>query len=101
MKILISQQMPSNFAAYEKLQSQFGAELDFRPFFLIEPLSAKEFRAEHISLPDYTAIVFSSRHAIDARIKIARDARSSGAAVARLGVADCGTRRLRARGGGG
>ena len=75
MKILISQQMPSNFAAYEKLQSQFGAELDFRPFFLIEPLSAKEFRAEHISLPDYTAIVFSSRHAIDAYFKLCEEMR--------------------------
>ena len=67
--------MPSNFAAYEKLQSQFGAELDFRPFFLIEPLSAKEFRAEHISLPDYTAIVFSSRHAIDAYFKLCEEMR--------------------------
>ena len=75
MKILISQQIPSNFAAYEKLQSRFGAELDFRPFFLIEPLSAKEFRAEHISLPDYTAIVFSSRHAIDAYFKLCEEMR--------------------------
>ena len=27
MKILISQQVPSNLAPYETLQSQFGAEL--------------------------------------------------------------------------
>lgn len=66
MKILISQQLPSNLAPYENLQSQFGAELTFHPFFLIEALSAKEFRSQHINLPDYTAIVFSSRHAIDA-----------------------------------
>ena len=66
MKILISQQIPSNLAPYEVLQNQFGAELAFHPFFLIEPLSGKEFRAQHINLPDYTAIVFSSRHAIDA-----------------------------------
>ena len=75
MKILISQHMPSNLAAYETLQSRYGAELDFRPFFLIEPLSAKEFRAEHISLPDYTAIVFSSRHAIDAYFKLCEEMR--------------------------
>ena len=75
MKILISQQMPSNLTPYEALQSRFGAELDFRPFFLIEPLSAKEFRAEHISLPDYTAIVFSSRHAIDAFFALAEELR--------------------------
>lgn len=75
MKILISQQVPSNLAAYEILQNKFGAELDFRPFFLIEALSAKEFRAEHINLPDYTAIVFSSRHAIDAYFKLCEEMR--------------------------
>ena len=75
MKILISQQVPSNLAPYEILQSRFGAELTFQPFFLIEPLSAKEFRAEHINLPDYTAIVFSSRHAIDAYFKLCDEMR--------------------------
>ena len=75
MKVLISQQVPSNLAPYEILQHKFGAELDFHPFFLIEPLSAKEFRAEHINLPDYTAIVFSSRHAIDAYFKLCEEMR--------------------------
>jgi uroporphyrinogen-III synthase len=75
MKILISQQVPSNLAAYEILQSRCGAELTFQPFFLIEPLTAKEFRAEHINLPDYTAIVFSSRHAIDAYFKLCEEMR--------------------------
>ena len=75
MKILISQHAPSNPAPYEILQSRFGAELDFRPFFVIEPLTAREFRAEHISLPDYTAIVFSSRHAIDAYFKLCEEMR--------------------------
>ena len=75
MKVLISQQIPSNLAPYEILQEKFGAELDFHPFFLIEPLSAREFRAEHINLPDYTAIVFSSRHAIDAYFKLCEEMR--------------------------
>ncbi len=75
MKILISQHVPSNLAPYEILQNQFGAELAFHPFFLIEPLSAKEFRAEHINLPDYTAIIFSSRHAIDAYFKLCEEMR--------------------------
>ena len=75
MKILISQHVPSNLAPYEILQNRFGAELEFHPFFLIEPLSAKEFRAEHINLPDYTAICFSSRHAIDAYFKLCEEMR--------------------------
>lgn len=75
MKILISQQVPSNLSSYESLQNNHGAELVFQPFFLIEPLSAREFRAEHINLPDYTAIVFSSRHAIDAYFKLCDEMR--------------------------
>ena len=75
MKILISQQTPTNLAPYESLQSKFGAEVEFRPFFLMEPLSAKEFRAEKINLPDYTAVVFSSRLAIDAYFKLCDDMR--------------------------
>ena len=66
MKILISQKAPSNLSAYNALEEKYGVGLEFRPFFVIEPLSAKEFRAQRINLPDYTAIVFSSRHAIDA-----------------------------------
>ena len=61
--------------AYEPLQSNFGAEIEFRPFFLLEPLTSREFREQKINLPDYTAIVFSSRAAIDAYFKLAEELR--------------------------
>lgn len=75
MKILISQQAPTNLAPYETLQTKFGAQIDFRPFFVMEALSAKEFRVEKINLPDYTAVVFSSRLAIDAYFKLCEEMR--------------------------
>ena len=75
MKILISQQVPSNLASFETLQTKYGAELEFHPFFKMEPLSSKEFRAERINLPDYTAVVFSSRLAIDAHFKLSEEMR--------------------------
>lgn len=75
MRILISQSTPSNIAPFEALQTKFGADLDFRPLFVMEALSAKEFRAEKINLPDYTAVVFSSRLAIDAYFKLCEDMR--------------------------
>ena len=75
MRILISQNAPSKMNVYEGLQTKFGAELVFRPFFRIEPLSSREFRDQHINLPDYTAIVFSSRHAIDAYFAMADELR--------------------------
>ncbi len=75
MKILISQKAPAKMTAYETLQGRYKAELVFRPFFSVEPLSSREFREQHINLPDYTAVVFSSRHAIDAYFKLAEELR--------------------------
>lgn len=75
MKVLISQKAPSNLKAYQSLEEKYGAQVEFHPFFLIEPLSAKEFRSQRVNLPDYTAIVFSSRHAIDAYFKLCDDVR--------------------------
>ena len=65
-KILISQQAPKNMAAYAALTEKYGVELEFCPFFSVEPLTSREFRAQRINILDYTAIVFSSRLAIDA-----------------------------------
>lgn len=75
MRILISQQAPSKLTAYEALQGKFKADITFWPFFRIEPLSSREFRDQRVNLPDYTAIVFSSRHAIDAYFKLAEELR--------------------------
>lgn len=75
MKILISQHAPLNTAPYEALQKTFGARIDFIPFFEVEPLTDKEFRAQRINLPDYTAVVFSSRLAIDAYFKLSEEMR--------------------------
>ena len=65
-KILISQRTPLNEAPYDSLKEKYGVDITFRRFFLIEPLTSREFRAQRINILDYTAIVFSSRHAIDA-----------------------------------
>ncbi len=75
MKILFSQHMPSNMAQYVSLQEKHKAVLDFRPFFLIEPLTSREFRTQRINLAEYTAIVFSSRHTIDAYFKLCEELR--------------------------
>jgi len=64
-----------NMAPYEALQKNFGASIDFLPFFEVEPLTDKEFRAQRINLPDYTAIIFSSRLAIDAYFKLSEGMR--------------------------
>ncbi len=75
MKILISQKVPSKLTGYDVLIEKFGAQLDFKPFYLIEPLSSREFRDQRVNLAEFTAIVFSSRYAIDAYFKLCEELR--------------------------
>ena len=75
-KILISQPQPSSDKSpYYDLAKEFGVQLDFRPFFKVEGISAKEFRQQKINLLDYTAVVFTSRHAINNYFNLAKEMR--------------------------
>ena len=74
-KILISQKEPTNTSPYVSLTEKYGVRIDFEPFYSIEPLSSREFRAQRINFLDFTAVVFSSRHAIDAYFMMADDLR--------------------------
>ena len=65
-KIHISQQQPMTASPYTSIAEKFGVSFDFKPFFKIEPLSSREFRAQRINILDHTAIVFSARSTIDA-----------------------------------
>ena len=73
--ILISQNTPRVLTQYQAITEKYGVQFEFRPFFLIEPLTSREFRAQRINILDYTAIVFSSRHAIDAFFSLAEELR--------------------------
>ena len=73
-KILVSQPKPtSEKSPYFDIAKRFGVELVFRPFIKVEAITAKEFRAQKVSILDYTAIVFTSRHAIDHFFNMAKD----------------------------
>ncbi len=75
-KILVSQNAPRVLTQYESVTQKFGATFDFHPFFKIEPLTSREFRAQRINVLDYSAIVFSSRHVIDAFFSLAEELRA-------------------------
>ena len=65
-KVLVSQPKPaSDKSPYFDIAEKYGVEIVFRPFIKVESLSAKEFRQQKVSILDHTAIVFTSRHAID------------------------------------
>ena len=65
-KILVSQPKPqTEKSPYFDVANKYGVEIVFRPFIKVEPMSAKEFRQQKVSILDHTAVVFTSRHAID------------------------------------
>ena len=75
-KILVSQPQPtSNKSLYYTISEDFGVEIVFRPFIKVESVSIQEFRQQHINFNDYTAIIFTSRHAIDNYFALAKEAR--------------------------
>ncbi len=74
-KVLISQQQPTTASPYTSIAEKFGVEFDFKPFFKIEPLTSREFRAHRINILDHTAIVFSARSTIDAFFALCEELR--------------------------
>ena len=75
-KVLVSQPKPaSDKSPYYDIAEKYGVEIDFRPFIKVESLSAKEFRQQKVSILDHTAIVFTSRHAIDHFFNLCTDLR--------------------------
>ena len=59
--ILVSQPAPGNtLSPFSEITSTFGVNIDYLPFLHIEPLTAKEVRAQHVAILDYKAIFFSS-----------------------------------------
>ncbi|MGL5937790.1 MAG: uroporphyrinogen-III synthase [Phocaeicola sp.] len=65
-KVLVSQPRPtSEKSPYFDIAEKYGVNIEFRPFIKVEGVSAKEFRQQKVSILDYTAVIFSSRHAID------------------------------------
>ncbi len=78
--ILISQPKPER-SPYYRLEKKYGLEIDFRPFIHVEGVTEKEFRKTRIRPDEYTAVVFTSKNAIEhyfrmceqMRIKISQD----------------------------
>lgn len=77
-RILVSQPRPqSDKSPYFDLETNYGVEVVFRPFIKVEGLSAKEFRQSRIQIPDYTAIIFTARTAIDHFFRMCKETRYS------------------------
>ncbi len=66
MKVLVSQPKPSTEKSpYYDIAEKYGVDIVFRPFIKVEPVSAKDFRAQRVNILDHTAVIFTARAAID------------------------------------
>jgi uroporphyrinogen-III synthase len=74
--ILVSQPDPKTAKSpYFELADKHGLKIDFRPFIHVEGVPAKEFRNERIYILDHTAVIFTSRTAIDHFFRICQELR--------------------------
>ena len=72
--LLVSQPKPSDpKSPYYQLAEKYGIKVDFRPFIQVDPIPAKEFRKQKIDILKHTAIIFTSRNAVDHFFAICND----------------------------
>lgn len=72
--LLVSQPKPSDpKSPYYTLAKKYGIKVDFRPFIQVDPVSAKEFRKQKVDILKHTAIIFTSRNAVDHFFSICTD----------------------------
>jgi uroporphyrinogen-III synthase len=72
--ILITQPKPdTDKSPYYDLEKKYEVKIDFHPFIRVEGLSAREFRKQKIDFNDYSAIVFTSRNAVDHFFRISEE----------------------------
>ncbi len=74
--ILVSQARPTDDKSpYFEIEKKYGIKVDFRAFIQIDGIPFKEFRKEKINILDYTAIIFTSRNAVDHFFRMCKEAR--------------------------
>lgn len=74
--ILVSQPEPSdNKSPYYTLAEKYNLKIDFRPFIQIDPVSLKEFRQQKIDILAHTAVIFTSRNAVDHFFRLCQESK--------------------------
>jgi len=75
--VLVSQPKPADLdkSPYGELCKKFNLKIDFHKFIKIEPVTAKEFRQAKGSLQGHTAVILTSRHAVDHFFRISKELR--------------------------
>lgn len=74
--ILVSQPRPqSDKSPYFDLADKCSVKVDFRPFIHVEGLGAKDFRGQRVNISDFTAVILTSRNAVDHFFRLCEELR--------------------------
>ncbi len=74
--ILVSQPEPKiENSPYYDLQKKQKVKIDFRPFIHVEGVASKEIRLQKVDLNNYSAIILTSRNAVDHFFRVAEEMR--------------------------
>lgn len=74
--ILVSQPEPKNNKnPFSDLADKYKLKVDFRSFIHVEGVVPQDFRKERINLSNFTAVIFTSRMAVDHYFRIASETR--------------------------
>lgn len=73
---MVSQPKPEgDKSPYYDLADKYKLKIDFRPFIHVEGIGAQEFRQQKVNIPEHTAIIFTSKTAIDHFFRICEEIR--------------------------
>lgn len=73
--ILVSQPEQSENSPYNQIIEKYKVKIDFRPFIEVQGVSGKELRQQKIDLQQHTAIILTSRNAVDHFFRVAEEMR--------------------------
>lgn len=74
--VLITQQDPgADKNPYTDLAKKFKLKIDYRPFIHVAGVESLEFRQQRVDILEHTAVIFTSRNAVDHYFRLAKDMR--------------------------
>jgi uroporphyrinogen-III synthase len=72
--VLITQPRPdTDKSPYYDLAKKYDLKLEFHPFIRVEGLSGKDFRKQRVDVMEHSAIIFTSRNAVDHFFRICEE----------------------------
>jgi len=74
--ILVSQPKPEGEKSpYYDLADKYKLKIDFRPFIHVEGIGAQEFRTQRVNIADHSAVILTSKNAVDHFFRVAEEVR--------------------------